>query len=152
MKLPKDWREFIELLNSNQVEYLIIGAFAVAYHGYPRYTGDLDFLIRPTNENARRVMKALHEFGFGSVEIEEADFLAEGQIIQLGVAPQRIDLATSISGVSSEEAWASRIPDTLDGLSVNFLGRETLIENKRASGRAKDLADLQQLLPEEDPS
>jgi hypothetical protein len=105
MPLNKDLREFIELLNLNEVEYLVVGAFAVAFHGFPRYTGDLDLLVRPTGENADRVLRTLSQFGFGNAGIKAADFQSPGMVIQLGVQPNRIDLLTAISGVGFDEAW-----------------------------------------------
>ena len=107
MPLNKDLREFLGLLNSNGVEYLVVGAFAVAFHGFPRYTADLDLLVRPTAENADRVLRTLSEFGFGKLDIQAADLREPGMVVQLGVKPNRIDLLTAISGVSFEEAWAT---------------------------------------------
>jgi hypothetical protein len=106
MPLSKDLREFIALLNSNEVEYLIVGAFAVAYHGYPRYTADLDVLIRSSEQNAHRVLKSLNEFGFGALGISKEDLLSSDRVIQLGVKPNRIDILSSISGISFDDAWA----------------------------------------------
>jgi hypothetical protein len=145
MRLPADWRAFIELLNSNGVEYLVVGAVALAHHGYPRYTGDLDILIRNSTENAKRLESVLAAFGFAALGLETADFLAPERVIQLGVVPNRIDLLTSITGVSFDEAWAGRIHATLDGMPVNFIGRQALIQNKRMTGRSKDDADLEAL-------
>jgi hypothetical protein len=145
MPLTKDWREFIELLNSNGVEYLVVGAFAVAYHGFPRYTGDLDLLVRPTAANAERVMRTLSEFGFGNVGIHAADLCSPGVVVQLGVAPNRIDLLTAISGVSFDEAWATCNDAELDGTATRFIGRQELIRNKLQTGRAKDLGDAEEL-------
>ncbi|MBV9940416.1 MAG: hypothetical protein JO150_18090 [Acidobacteriaceae bacterium] len=119
MPFSNDLREFIELLNSNRVEYVVVGAFAVAWYGYPRYTADLDILIRPNKQNAERVLAALAQFGFGSLGISCEDLTTEGRVIQLGVKPNRIDLLTSISGVAFEEAWASRVKGVLDGISVS---------------------------------
>ncbi len=145
MPLNKDWREFIELLNSNEVEYLVVGAFAVSYHGFPRYTADLDILIRPTPENANRALRALTEFGFGKVGIQASNLCAPGMVVQLGVKPNRIDLLTEISGVSFDEAWASRNEAELDGTATRFIGRDQLIRNKERTGRAKDLGDAEEL-------
>ena len=145
MPLNKDWREFLELLNSNGVEYLVVGAFAVAFHGYPRYTGDLDLFFRPSSENAKRVMQTLVKFGFGRVGIHEEDLSSPNKVIQLGMTPNRIDLLTSISGVSFQEAWDTRIEADLDGIPVNFINRATLLRNKMQTGRAKDLGDVQEL-------
>ena len=141
----KDWREFIELLNSNEVEYLVVGAFAVAFHGFPRYTGDLDLLVRPTEENADRVLRTLSQFGFGKPGIRAADFQSPGVVIQLGVQPNRIDLLTAISGVGFDEAWETRRQAELEGVPTQFIGRATLIRNKESTGRAKDLGDVEEL-------
>ncbi len=145
MPLNKDWREFLELLNSNGVDYLVVGAFAVAFHGFPRYTGDLDVLVRPTEENAGRVMDALREFGFGSTGIKVEDFSRPGIVIQLGVEPNRIDMLTAISGVGFEEAWEGRSEAELDGVATRFIGRAALLRNKEQTGRAKDLGDAEEL-------
>ena len=145
MGLSKDWREFLELLNSRGVDYIIVGAHGLALHGRPRYTGDLDILVRSTPENARMLVDILIEFGFAESGFKEADFLKAGQLIQLGRVPTRIDLLTSISGVSSEEAFASKVSAELDGIPVFVLGKEALVRNKRAVGRPRDLADLDML-------
>lgn len=137
--------EFIGLLNSLKVECLVVGGHAVAFHGHPRFTGDIDFFIRATTENADRVLRALDAFGFGSIGITAADLTAPGQVVQLGRPPNRIDILTSISGVDFESAWASRAPAELDGHPVNFIGIDELLSNKLASGRPKDLADAAKL-------
>jgi hypothetical protein len=148
-RLHKDLREFIELLNSRSVEFVIVGGHAVAYHGYPRYTGDIDFFVRPTGANAAKLREVLEAFGFGGAAISMDDLTRPNSILQLGVPPNRIDILTSISGVTFDEAWATRVVDKLDGLDVNFIGRAALLKNKDASGRAKDRADLEQLEPDE---
>ena len=145
MGLSKDWREFLELLNSRGVDYVIVGAHSLAVHGRPRYTGDLDILVRSTRENARILVDLLNQFGFGQSGFEEFDFLKPEQLIHLGRAPTRIDLLTSISGVSSDEAFASKVSAELDGIRVFVLGKDALIRNKRAVGRPQDLADLDTL-------
>jgi hypothetical protein len=145
MALTKDSREFVEYLRSNKVEFLVVGALAVSWHGFPRYSGDIDFFLRPDRENAQRVITALDQFGFGGLGISVEDLSAENRIIQLGVEPNRIDLMTSISGVSFEEAWQSRVQVKLDGVEVYVIGREALIRNKRASNRAKDIIDVEEL-------
>ena len=145
-KLQSDLREFIALLNSHAVEYVVVGGHAVAFHGHPRFTGDIDFLIRPTDENAKRVLAAVGDFGFGSLQLTIEDFTTQERIVQLGLPPNRIDILTSISGVEFEDAWASRVPATLDEEPVHFLGFEQLIRNKKASGRDKDGADVAKLL------
>ena len=145
MPLNKDWREFLELLNSNGVEYLVVGAFAVAFHGFARYTADLDLLVRPTEGNAGRLLRALSEFGFGSLGIKAADLSSPGIVVQLGVKPNRIDLLTGISGVTFEEAWATRSEAELEGVATRFIGRAALLRNKERTGRAKDLGDAEEL-------
>jgi len=145
MPLSKDLREFVALLNSNEVEYLVVGAFAVAYHGYPRYTGDLDLLVRASEQNAERLLRALSEFGFGALGITKEDLLSPDKVVQLGVQPNRIDILSSISGVGFDDAWATRQEGNLDGLLVKFIGRDALIQNKRATGRAKDQGDAEEL-------
>lgn len=145
MALSSDLREFIELLNFHRVEYLIVGAHSLAFHARPRYTGHLDLWVRPTAENGERIIAALKQFGFGKMELAASDFLKPEQVIQLGRVPNRIDLLTSISGVSAERAFSGRITADLDGLPVAFLSKELLIANKRAVGRPQDLADLNEL-------
>ena len=149
--LSKDLREFIRLLQAQEVEYVIVGAWSLAFHGRPRYTGDLDLFIRPAVDNAGRLMRVLEEFGFGQTGIAREDFLKPDYVIQLGTEPNRIDLLTGISGVSFEEAWRQRVPGRLGDLEVWFLSRDLLIRNKRAARRAKDLDDihlLEQTRPE----
>jgi hypothetical protein len=145
IRLPKDWKEFTESLNSHQVEYMIVGAHALAFHGYPRYTGDIDILIRPSEENARRLENLLLEFGFASLGLSATDLLERERVIQLGLAPNRIDLLTSLTGIEFDEAWKDRVKAELDGLPVVFLGRTALIRNKRATGRAQHIADADAL-------
>jgi len=123
----------------------VVGAFAVAFHGFPRYTADLDILVRPTKENAGRVLRALSAFGFGKAEIQQADLCSADKVIQLGVKPNRIDLLTAISGVTFEEAWAARTEAGLDGIATHFIGRSDLLRNKEHTGRAKDLGDAEEL-------
>ncbi len=145
MKLQQDRREFIELLNALEVRYVIVGAFALAHHGRPRYTGDIDFFVEASVENAARLTKVLAHFGFQNIGVDSEDFTAPDQIVQLGVEPNRMDLMTSITGVSFEEAWQSREYASLDGVEVPFISRELLKRNKAAVGRKQDLADLDYL-------
>jgi predicted nucleotidyltransferase len=145
MRLSSDSREFIELLNSRGVEYVIVGAHSLAFHGRPRFTGDLDILVRPTDENANKVIAVLEDFGFDRDRFEPADFTTPEQVIQLGRAPNRIDLLTSITGVTSEEAFAGKVAADLDGIPVVILAKEALVRNKRAVGRPQDIADLEHL-------
>jgi hypothetical protein len=145
MPFPEDWRAFIESLNSNGVEYVIVGAVALAYHGFPRYTGDLDVLVCNTPENTKRLESALAAFGLASLGLKAADFADSYRVIQLGEPPNRIDLLTSIAGVSFDEAWADRVEADLEGTRVSFISRTGLIRNKRLTGRAQDKADLEAL-------
>lgn len=145
MKLHKDLREFIELLNSHGVEYVVVGGHAVAFHGYPRYTGDIDFLVRPTEENVSRIVAVLEGFGFSGAHELKASLTQPEKIIQLGRLPNRIDILTSASGVDFEEVWNQAISAELDGLPVRFPDLSSLLKNKRASGRPKDLADVDEL-------
>jgi hypothetical protein len=145
MDLEEDLREFVELINALEVRYLVVGAFAVAYHGYPRYTGDIDLFIEPSIENAQKIMMAIEQFGFGDIGLSVEDFLQDNQVIQLGVAPNRIDLLTFLTGVNFTEAWENRERGEIAGLNVSIISKELLKRNKAASGRSKDLADLEYL-------
>jgi len=145
MKLQKDLREFIELLNAREARYLVVGAFAVAYHGHPRYTGDIDLFVDASVENGQRLLSAIKDFGFSDTGLTLSDLTQPDQVIQLGVSPNRIDLMTFLSGVSFENAWASRDQGEIDGVPVSFISREMLKLNKAASGRLQDLADLEHL-------
>src|SRR6185312_7582688 len=128
-------REFLESLNFRGIEYVIVGAHSLAFHGRPRYTGDLDILVRATPENATKLVDLLNHFGFADSGFKQSDFTQSEQLIQLGRAPNRIDLLTSITGVTADEAFASKVPAELDGVPVFILSREALIRNKRAVGR-----------------
>lgn len=145
MPLPEDWRAFIESLNSNGVEYVVVGAVALAHHGVPRYTGDLDVLVRNSSENARRLESALAGFGLSALGLKAADFVDSYRIIQLGVVPFRIDILTSLTGVSFDQAWANRVETVVGTTRVNFLGRKDLIRSKKLTGLAQDRADLEAL-------
>ena len=145
MLLSNDSKEFIALLNSRSVEYLIVGAHSLAFHARPRFTGDLDILLRPSPENAAKIVAVLNEFGFADLGVKTSDFTTPEQVIQLGRAPHRIDLLTSISGVSIDEAFATKVSAELDEIPVAFLSKRLLIANKRAVGRPQDLADLTEL-------
>ena len=143
--LDKDFREFVELLNSTNVEYLLVGGYALAAHGHPRYTGDIDFWVNPTPANATRLMSALTQFGFGSVGLSESDFLKPDAVVQLGYPPARIDLLTAIDGVSFDDCYARRRQVDLAGVEIALIDVDDLRANKRAAGRPKDLADLDSL-------
>ncbi len=124
---------------------MIVGALAVSWHGFPRYSADVDFLIRPSSANAERVLEAVRNFGMGGLGLSAADFSVPGNVVQLGVEPNRIDLMTSITGVSFEDAWESRVSGTLEGIPVQFIGRRALLRNKEATGRPKDRIDAEEL-------
>lgn len=143
MEVQSDFRELLELLNLHQVEYLIVGGYALALHGAPRYTGDLDIFVKPDRKNADRIVKALDEFGFSSVGLKAEDFSIPDQIVQLGVPPVRVDLITSLSGVTWDEAFSGRIEAVYGSVPVHILGRDEFIRNKKAVGRMQDLADLE---------
>ena len=143
--LCRDFKEFIALLNSHEVEYLVVGGYAVAMHGRPRHTGDLDVWVRRSPENAARLMAVLREFGFGALGLEEADFLKREQVVQLGYPPFRIDLLTDIDGVEFTAAWPCRERFTHDGLALNLIGLNDLKQNKQAAARPRDLDDLDNL-------
>lgn len=145
MSLNADLREFIELLNSRGVEYVIVGAHSLAFHGRPRYTGDLDILVRPSAENAAKLIALLRDFGFGEKDFAESDFIVPERLIQLGRAPNRIDLLTSISGVSIDEAFSGKISTRMEGVPVFVLDKDSLIRNKSAVGRPQDIADIESL-------
>lgn len=145
MLLSNDSKEFIALLNFRGVEYLIVGAHSLAFHARPRFTGDLDILLRPSPENAAKIVAVLNEFGFADLGVSVSDFTTSEQVIQLGRAPHRIDLLTSISGVNIDEAFATKVMGKLDEMPVAFLSKMLLIANKRAVGRPQDLADLTEL-------
>ena len=129
MEPPSDWRELLACLNANRVEYVVVGACAMAVHGKPRYTGDLDILVRPDSTNGVQLITALAEFGFHFSDLQPADFAASDQVVQLGFPPARVDFLTSITGVSWEEAWTGRVERELGGVPAFFLGREELIKN-----------------------
>ena len=149
--LNKDFKEFAELLNSTGVEYLIVGGYALAAHGHPRYTGDLDIWIRPNDANIDSLLGALARFGFGSLGLTRNDFLQPGAVVQLGYPPSRIDLLTSIDGVEFDLCRARRVVMMISGVDLPIIGLDEFRANKRASGRAKDLADLESLgNPEDD--
>jgi hypothetical protein len=143
--LPPDFKEFLRLLNAHQVEYLLIGGYAVGYHGYPRATVDMDIWIAMHPDNADRIVAVLKEFGFDPPELSPDMFLKEWQIIRLGVPPIRIEIATTISGVNFSECYAERVTDVLDDVEVNLISLKHIKANKKASGRHQDLADLENL-------
>lgn len=143
--LNRDFREFVQLLNENRVRFLIVGGYAVAYHGYPRYTKDLDIWIWVEPRNAIRIVRTLEQFGLGSLGLSVNDFLEADQIIQIGYPPARIDLMTTVEGVQFEDCYPARVEAEIDGLTLPFIDLQNLRKNKLASGRYQDLADLERL-------
>jgi hypothetical protein len=133
------------LLNSQGVEYVVVGAFALAFHSEPRFTGDIDLLIHRTPDNANRVVDALRAFGFASLGITSDDLLSEGNVIQLGIQPNRIDLLNFLSGVDTEDVWRKRIAGDLDGVPVFYIDLELFRKEQLAAGRDKDLEDVRRL-------
>lgn len=145
MEPRRDFSELLAFCNARSVKTIIVGAYALPFHGAPRMTGDPDLLVEPTRENADRLMQALDDFGFGNTGLSSRDFQTADTVVQLGVAPVRVDILTSISGVTWEEAWAGRVSAEFGGVPSQFLGLEALRKNKRTVGRHKDLADLEAL-------
>jgi hypothetical protein len=143
MEFYQDFKELLALLDAHRVEYVIVGAYALGHHGCPRYTADLDILVRPGLENGTRVVAALRDFGVESLGFSSEDFADPEQIIQIGVKPVRVDILTSISGVSWEEISAGKESGKFGEVDVYYIGREQFIANKRASGRKKDLGDIE---------
>lgn len=143
--LNRDFKEFIKSLNDNSVQYLVIGGYAVAFHGHPRYTKDLDIWIQVSHENASRLVKAIRDFGFESLGLKESDFMSTDQVIQLGFPPNRIDLIARADGIDFNACYPSRMAIEIEDVRVNFIDLENLKKNKRASGRHQDLADLENL-------
>jgi len=143
--LPPDFKDFLKLLNAHNVEYLLIGGYAVGYYGYPRATVDLDIWIAIHRQNAEKIVAVLKEFGFDPPELSPELFLKENQIIRMGVPPLRLEITTHISGVEFNDCYQSRVVDMVDGVEINLISLENLKTNKKASGRYKDLNDLENL-------
>lgn len=145
IRLPPDFRELLSLLSSNGVEYLVIGGYAVGYYGHPRATGDMDLWVGREPGNVRRLIAALSEFGFEVPELEVSRFLTEDRVLRMGVPPLRVEVLNSISGVEFAECYAARKTATVDDIDVKFISLSDLKTNKKASGRLKDLSDLESL-------
>lgn len=145
--MTEDFREMLAALVAEEARFLVVGAHALAVHGVPRMTGDLDILVEADAANAQRVWRALARFGapLGTLDLSVKDFATPAQVVQLGVAPYRIDLLTSISGVSFRDAWNSRVAGEMFGVRVPIIGRDALLRNKRAAGRPRDLLDAEAL-------
>ena len=145
LQLPPDFKEFLKLLRDHDVRYLMIGGYAVGYHGYPRATEDLDIWVAVHPDNAQKIVSVLKVFGFDDPALTPELFLQTPKIVRMGFPPMRLEITTSISGVDFDECYQKRIVDTLDGTEVNLIDLEHLKKNKKASGRAKDIADLENL-------
>ena len=150
MSLSKDFVEFVECLNRRTVDYLLVGGHAVAFHGWPRFTKDIDFWIRPTPDNAQRVLLALDDFGFGDVGLNTRDFSIPGKVVQLGVPPNRIDLITRVDGVEFKTAWKRRIKSEYAGIRLLVIHRDDLFTNKQTVGRLQDRLDIEKLTEHSD--
>ena len=148
MALHADWKEFLSLLNSHRVRFVVVGAHALAAHGQPRFTGDLDVLVEPTTANAKRVLEVLRAFGFGALRISVTDLDRPEMVVRLGQPPVGIDILTSISGVAFATAWKNRLRTTLGGVRVAVLSTGDFVRNKKAAGRPKDLLDVELLRPQ----
>lgn len=149
MDLAPDFDEFIGSLIAHEVEFLIVGAYALAFHGAPRYTGDIDILIRPTLDNARRALAAISAFGFPISTLMPGDLIDSRRMLEMGVEPVQIHIMSSITGVGWDDAWAGRAVGLCGRHEVSFIGRDAFVRNKRAAGRPKDLADIDALTPRE---
>lgn len=146
IRLPSDFKEFLKLLKEHNVRYLLIGAYAVNYHGYVRATGDMDIWIAIHPDNAKKIVSVLRAFGFeNDPDIKPELFLQEKKIIRMGIPPMRLEITTSISGVEFDECYRTRIVDEFDGVEVDLIDFENLMKNKKASGRPKDLLDFEKL-------
>ena len=145
MEICQDFKEFIQLLNKHQVEYLIVGGYAVALYGYPRYTGDIDFWIKPNQLNAQKLVSSLIDFGFGSIDVDVNDFNKKDSVVQLGFPPNRIDIITSVSGLSFDECWNKKEIILSENDEINYISLHHLRINKETTGRDKDLLDLKNL-------
>lgn len=145
MILSKDFKELLELLNAHKVEYLVVGGYAVVFHGYPRFTGVLDIWVNPTEENAGKVLKAIQEFGFGSLGLSLNDFYNIDSVVQMGYSPCRIDIMTSVSGIEFIESYKNKEVKEIDGIEIPIINLSDLIKNKKATGRFKDLDDIENL-------
>jgi len=146
MRYEKDFADFLKLLNKNKVKYCVIGAFAVGFHGYPRFTKDIDILVEPNLNNAKKIIKAIREFGFTSSDLTEEDFIQENKIIQLGYEPIRIDILTSLEGFKFKEIWNHKVVGTYGKEKVFFIGWDELIKSKKRAKRPQDLIDLERLM------
>jgi predicted nucleotidyltransferase len=145
MTLAQDFEDFIKLLHKYEVDYLVVGGYALAFHGKPRHTGDLDVWINNSEANAEKLVLAIADFGLSSLGLTKSDFMQEGYVTQIGYPPLRIDLLNSIDGVKFEDAFPNRLSVDVNGFNVNYIGLKEFIKNKTASGRSQDIADLKEI-------
>ncbi len=145
MEAQKDFKELLELFNKHNVEYIIVGAYALAFHGCPRYTGDLDILVKPDLNNAKNILASIKEFGFESLSLTAEDFSSPEKVVQLGIPPIRIDLLTSLTALTWEQIESHKVKGEYGDIPVYFIGKDELIINKKALGRHKDLADIESI-------
>ena len=143
--MQKDFRDLLVLLNEHEVDFMIVGGYALAFHGAPRFTGDIDIYVRPDHDNAERILRALTDFGFGSLGLVVDDFQNQNKVTQLGVPPVRVDIITSITGVTWENASSGKCPGAYGDVPVFYIGKEEFLVNKQSIGRKKDLADVEAL-------
>ena len=146
MKVEKDFEEFIRLLNYHKVKYLVVGAYALIYYTHPRNTGDIDFFIEASADNAKKILRTIVEFGFESMDLNAEDFMKPDSIIQFGFIPNRIDIITEITGITFDEAYRNKVKGKIGEQEVFFISPEDLLRNKKAAGRIKDLADAELLI------
>jgi len=145
LPLPQDFKEFLRLLNSERIEYMVVGGYAVGFHGYPRPTGDLDIWVAARPDNAAKLVSALAKFGFGSAGATEQQFIEPGRVVRMGVPPVRIEVLTSVSGVDFADCFSRKVDSVLDGIPVSIISRDDLIANKLAAGRDRDRDDVSRL-------
>lgn len=145
MTLAQDFEDFIKLLNKHQVDYMIVGGYALAFHGKPRHTGDLDIWINNSATNAEKLVIAIKEFGLASLDLTKSDFMQEGYVTQIGYPPLRIDILNNIDGVKFEDAFPNKLLVEVNGVLIKYIGLQEFIHNKTASGRSQDIADLKEI-------
>ena len=145
MTLAQDFEDFVKLLNKHQVDYMVVGGYALAFHGKPRHTGDLDIWINSSEANAEKLVLAIKEFGLPSLGLTKSDFMQDGYVTQIGYPPLRIDILNTIDGVKFEDAFPNKLFVDVNGIEVKYIGLKEFIENKTASGRSQDIADLKEI-------
>lgn len=145
MTLAQDFEDFVKLLNIHHVDYMVVGGYALAFHGKPRHTGDLDIWINNSEENAEKLVSAIKEFGLASLGLTKSDFMQEGFVTQIGYPPLRIDILNTIDGVKFEDAYPNKLFIDVDGIEIKYIGLREFIDNKTASGRSQDIADLKEI-------